>query len=219
MDAHLARVTRGSGGMLEMAVADRLRAVQIKANIIADKIVGLAEIDVEVHDGIALLTGEVDTEEQKRKAEELAYDIEGVHEVENQIQLVPRSLDELLSCEGVDAHLGYGPAEGPSTDEVFPSAGAYAVPGPGLAATEQFPGEFTDDQIDEEVKRKLSHARDLDVSRVRLCSANQIVYIKGTLGTNEELNRLQDVVMNIRGVMGVRSEVEVEEGDEGTPAE
>jgi osmotically-inducible protein OsmY len=46
---------------------------------------------------------------------------------------------------------------------------------------------------------------------------NQIVYLKGAVGTNDDLNRLQDMVLNTRGVMGISSEVVVREGEMGTP--
>ena len=70
-----------------MAVADKLRALQIKVNVIADRQVGLMDIEAEVHNGIAVLTGEVETWQQKQIAEQLAYQVDGVHEVSNQIRV------------------------------------------------------------------------------------------------------------------------------------
>ena len=63
---------------------------------------------------------------------------------------------------------------------------------PGIASGEQFPGQFTDEQI---------------------------VHVKGTVKTPDDLNTLQDMLLNVRRVMAVSSEVAVEEGEIGTPVE
>lgn len=202
-----------------MAVADKLTALRIKANLIADRKIGLLELNTDVHDGIAVLTGEVHTEEQKRIAEELAYQIEEVHEVENHIKVIEQSLDEVLLCEGVDAHLGYGPTEGDVGDTAFAISGENYGPGPGLASSEQFPGLFTDSQIEDEVRRRLAIQRAVDVSRVEFDSINQIVQLRGKVPTEEDINTLQDMVLNVRGVMGVSSEVVADSGEMGTPTQ
>ena len=183
------------GECAKMAVADKLIALQIKANLIADERVGLMEIEVEVHDGIATVTGDVSSEEEKCVAEELAYESNGVYEVNNEIRVVPMTMEEMLIC----------------------AIGEYA--GPGVPASEQFPGEYTNEQIDREVADRLASQEEVDVSEVKFCSANHIVFMKGAVQTADDLNRLRDMVMNIRGVTGVSSEVTVEEGDTGTPVE
>ena len=66
---------KGAG---EMAVGNKLSALRVKANLIANQDVGLMEINVEFEDGVAVLTGEVETEEQKHIAEEVAYEIEEI---------------------------------------------------------------------------------------------------------------------------------------------
>ncbi|MCL5103450.1 MAG: BON domain-containing protein [Armatimonadetes bacterium] len=200
-----------------MAVADKLKALQIKANLIADERVGLMEIEVEVQDGIATLTGDVSSEEEKRVAEELAYESEGVYEVVNDIRVVALTMEEMLICDVGDPHLGYGIIEGNVADTPFAISGAYAPPGPGVPTSEQFPGEYTDEQIDREIADRLASQDEVDVSGVRLCSANHIVFMKGVVKTADDLNRLRDMVMNIRGVTGVSSEVTVREGNTGTP--
>ena len=202
-----------------MAVVDKLSALRIKVNLLADKAVGLMEINTEVHGGVATLTGEVNTEENKQIAETLAYQVEGVVEVENHIEVVPRSLERVLSCEDVDAHLGYGPAEGDVGDTPLAISGAHSAPGPGMATTEQFPGQFTDEQIDKEVQHKLASEKEVDASNVEVKSVNQILHVKGKVKTPDDLNTLQDMLLNCRGVMAVSSEVTVEEGEIGTPVE
>ena len=200
-----------------MKVTDKLKALQIKANLIADDKVGLMDIHTEVHDGLAMLTGEVESEEQKQAAEELAYEVDGVSELRNEIRVVPPSPERLASREGYEAHLGYGLAEGNIGDTAFSLSGAYDAPGPGIPTSEQFPGEYTDEEVEEEVYDKLAHQHEVEVADLEIASVNQIVYLKGAVKTYDDLVRLQDMVLNTRGVMGVSSEVVVREGEVGTP--
>lgn len=194
-----------------MAVADKLSALRVKANLIANKEVGLMEINVEVEDGVAVLTGEVETEQQKAIAEAVAYETDDIEEVINHIQVVPRDDDGF-----VDAHLGYSLAEGNVGETAFAIAGESAGPSAGLAASEQFPGEFTDEEIESEVRRKLLAQDVVDVSCVKFRSVNQIVHLEGAVRTAEDLYNLHDMVLNVRGVMGIESKVEIKEGETGT---
>ena len=191
-----------------MAVADRLNAVRIKANLIADRQIGWMEIEADVQDGMATLTGDVTSEEEKERAEELAYLIDGIHEVVNEIKVRPITCEEMLVCRLTDAQFGYGILERDAGDTLLGLSG--------LPATEQFPGVFTDAQVEQDVREKLASHHDLDASNLRFESINQIVYLKGEVCTNKDLDRLLDVVMNARGVMGVSSDVTVREGDAGT---
>ncbi len=202
-----------------MAIGDKLRALQIKANIIADKQIGLMEVNAEVQDGIAILTGEVENEEQKQIAEQMAYEVDGIDEVHNELQVVPESLEKLRLCNIKDAHLGYGLAEGSAEDTTYAISGDYEPPGPGIPASEQFAGEFTDEEIDEELNGLLSSETEVNVSSVQASSINQIVYLKGALNTQADLNRLQDMVMKARGVMGICSDIAIRKGELGTPVE
>ena len=199
-----------------MAVADMLKALQIKANIIADKSIGLMEITTEVNDGVVILTGEVELEDQKRIAEELAYEVDGVYEVQNEIEVVPHS-NRLQAHEKTNDHIGYGFAEGDAGDTTYAISGENTPPGPGFPTSEQFPGEYTDEQIEEEVRSKLDSQNEVDSTNVQIHSINQVLHLKGNVKTTSDLYRLQDMIMNVRGVMGVNSELSVTEGDVGTP--
>lgn len=81
-----------------MSAADELKAVQIKANFVADKELTLLDISTGVQDGVACISGEVANPEQKALAEEIAYSIEGVCEVVNDISVVPDCLKTVLRC-------------------------------------------------------------------------------------------------------------------------
>jgi len=197
-----------------MAVTNKLNELRVKASLIANKDVGLMEINVEVEDGVAVLTGEVETEHQKQVAESLAYQVEEIDEVINQIQVTTPSDEDM-----VDAHLGYSLAEGDVGQTTFAIAGESAGPGASLAASEQFPGEFTDDEIEDEVREKLAAQDLVDTSDVKFRSVNQIVKLEGAVQTTEDLYNLHDMVLNVRGVMGIESEVSVREGEVGTERE
>ncbi len=197
-----------------MAVTNKLNELRVKVNLIANKDVGLMEINVEVENGVAVLTGEVETEDQKAIAEAVAYDTDDIEEVINQIQVVARDEDDLI-----DGHLGYSLAEGDVGETAFAIAGESAGPGAGIATSEQFPGEFTDDEIEDWVRDKLDSQSIVDVSQVRLRSVNQMVHLQGAVQTAENLYDLHDMVLSVRGVMGVESEVAIREGEIGTERE
>lgn len=61
------------------------------------------------------------------------------------------------------------------------------------------------------VRRKLDQQQEIDVSRVRIDSQNQVVRITGKVRTEDDLNALQDLVLSVRGVMGVDLEAVVDE--------
>lgn len=187
-----------------MAVADKLNELRIKASLIADKTTGLMDINVEVQDGVAVLHGEVEGEEQKRIAEELAYEVEGIHEVVNDLQIVHSDEDEAAK-----SHMGYTMAEGDVGETPFAIGGESAGPGAGVASSEQFPGEFDDAEIEREVRQKVANQDIIDVSDIQAKSINQIVHLKGSVKTAEDLYNLHDMVLSVRGVMGISSDVAV----------
>ncbi len=202
-----------------MKVADKLKALRIKANLIADEKVGLMEINVEVYDGLAVLTGEVENEEQKRIAEEIAYQTDGIEEVRNEIKVVSAMHNRFIPGGPEDVHLGYGPIEGSFGDTAFSLSGSEELPGPGAPTSEQFPGQFTDAEIDEEIHDRLAAETDIDTSKIEYATYNQIVRLSGSVKTQEDLNKLLDIIINVRGVMGIDCDVRVEQGEVGTPIE
>lgn len=200
-----------------MAVGDNLVALEVKSSLLADEEVGLLDISVDVHDGTAILSGEVDTEEQKQIAEELALRVDGVNQVDNEINVVPPPAGEDVDAE-TTGHMGYGPAAGSAGNTAFGISGDYVPPGSGFAASEQFAGQFNDEQVLCEIKERLEQQDIVDVSRVDVKVDNQIAYLSGTVKTVDDLNQLQDLALNARGVMGLDvDEVSVEEGEVGTP--
>ena len=71
-------------------VDDKILTGKIKASFAADPVVAAHQINVDVRQGIVLLSGFVDTAEQKSKAQELARKEGGVQKVDNQIEVKRR---------------------------------------------------------------------------------------------------------------------------------
>lgn len=199
-----------------MAVGDTLKAERIKAILITDAIMG---VDVQVRNGVAVLDGSVETEQQKHLAEELAFEIEGIDEVENNITVKTPITEHEAAFDGYDSRLGYGPIEGDAGDTPFSLSYEYSVPGPGIPSSEQFPGEFSEEDIISELNEKLKSQSDVNISGVHFEIENQIVNLKGWVDTSDDLNRLQEMILSVRGVIGVNSNLFVKQGDTGTPVE
>lgn len=60
---------------------------KVETAIFNNKHLSLRDVDVEVEDGVCVLTGTVNTAEEKELAETLAQSVKGVHEVRNEIRL------------------------------------------------------------------------------------------------------------------------------------
>ncbi|MEN6357190.1 MAG: BON domain-containing protein [Armatimonadota bacterium] len=203
---------------LTMAVGDRLKAEEIKAVLIANEMEGLSEIDVNVHGGVVVLEGDVDTEEQKLLAEQLVYE-EDIKGVINNIRVVPRVPGKASAYDGFDARLGFGPAEGDAGDIAFSLSAADNVPGPGAPTSEQFPGQFSDDEIESQIEREFQTQSEVDISNVEFNSENQIVNLEGSVETADDLNSIQEMILRMRGVLGINSKLRIKQGDTGTPVE
>ncbi|MFN3648423.1 MAG: BON domain-containing protein [Armatimonadota bacterium] len=73
----------------DQVAADVAITGQVKSALLASTEVGALEIDVDTVSGVVSLNGEVDTEEQKAKAEEIAKGVEGVTSVTNNLTVEP----------------------------------------------------------------------------------------------------------------------------------
>ncbi len=67
------------------AVDDATTSSQIKARLLAEG--GLGEVDVEVANGLVLLSGRVISPEKRVKAEDIAWSVEGTREVANEVKI------------------------------------------------------------------------------------------------------------------------------------
>jgi len=72
----------------DKTVSDDTLTDRVRMKLAADQIVKGGAIGVDVKDGVATLSGTVDSEKRKGKAEKLAKKVQGVKSVVNQIQVV-----------------------------------------------------------------------------------------------------------------------------------
>ena len=82
---------RNDGRSEGRAVDDRRIASQIKHELAREPVYKFNGVDVKAFNGVVQLSGFVNTEDQKRKAEEIAQRVNGVTQVENGISLKPES--------------------------------------------------------------------------------------------------------------------------------
>ena len=72
-------------------VDDRTISTSVKAKLVADKAANLTRVDVDTTNRVVLLSGVVESSEQKNRAEQLAMQVSGVRRVENRLQVQGRN--------------------------------------------------------------------------------------------------------------------------------
>ena len=72
-------------------VDDRTISTSVKAKLVADKAANLTRVDVDTTNRVVLLSGVVESSEQKNRAEQLAMQVNGVRRVENRLQVQGRN--------------------------------------------------------------------------------------------------------------------------------
>jgi len=72
-------------------VDDRTISTSVKAKLVADKAANLTRVDVDTTNRVVLLSGVVESSEQKSRAEQLAMQVNGVRRVENRLQVQGRN--------------------------------------------------------------------------------------------------------------------------------
>ena len=78
------QATTGKSASQNLSDASITAAVQGK--LTADKVSNFTRVDVDTERGTVMLSGVVQTPEQKRRAEELAKQVDGVRRVQNNLQ-------------------------------------------------------------------------------------------------------------------------------------
>jgi hyperosmotically inducible periplasmic protein len=68
-------------------VDDSRTTAAVKSKLVADRPANLTSVGVETVNGVTYLTGIVDAPEQRLRAEQLAWDVSGVRQVVNNIQV------------------------------------------------------------------------------------------------------------------------------------
>ena len=79
-----------TGETMGQNIDDGTLTSYVKTKLASDKIVSLTRVGVETNNGIVYLTGEVETGEQKSRSGSLAYEVKGVKQVVNNLQVIKR---------------------------------------------------------------------------------------------------------------------------------
>ncbi|MEL6258449.1 MAG: BON domain-containing protein [Pseudomonadota bacterium] len=88
------------------AISDAGASNRIKTDLLDDNREAFGEVDVEVANGLVLLSGRVDTLEDRLRAEQFAWRVEGVDDVANELVVGERGgLGSQLSDESVTARV------------------------------------------------------------------------------------------------------------------
>ena len=69
---------------------DATITASVKSKLVADKATNLTRVDVDTNNGTVYLNGTVDSPEQKAKAEQLAWQAQGVKSVVNNLQVAKK---------------------------------------------------------------------------------------------------------------------------------
>lgn len=105
MDKRMAGQHRGKGPRGYSRSQDRIRE-DVCERLSDDSYVDASDIDIQVEGTDVILSGTVNSREEKRRAEDLAESISGVHNVENRLKVNPRASDY-----GYDSDDRYGRAD------------------------------------------------------------------------------------------------------------
>ena len=71
-------------------IDDATITASVKSKLVADKLANLTRVDVDTDNRTVYLNGTVETAEQKAKAEQLAWQVKGVKNVVNNLQVQKR---------------------------------------------------------------------------------------------------------------------------------
>lgn len=79
-----------TGETMGQNIDDGTLTSYVKTKLASDKVNSLTRVGVETNNGIVVLTGEVETAEQKSRSGALAYEVKGVKQVVNNLQVIKR---------------------------------------------------------------------------------------------------------------------------------
>jgi osmotically-inducible protein OsmY len=191
------------------ATSDLLGTVKIRVGLLSDARVSALDVDVDVDNGVARLTGIVDTDEQKMWAEEVASSVEGVVEVENEI-VVESYQARTAELEG-EALLNM-PTEIPGMIGPARAPAAYGGPAPGVMTVlpPDEAGTATGDELIGRVWDALCTDERVTSRSIRVHADRQQVYIHGKVGSFEELVAVENIAAAVPGVQSIENDLKIE---------
>jgi hyperosmotically inducible protein len=87
----LAPLASACGKTVGETIDDTTITTRVKTAMLNDPVVGGLRIDVDTFKGVVTLSGRVKSEEERRRAIELARKADGVKEVKDALQVIPSS--------------------------------------------------------------------------------------------------------------------------------
>jgi hyperosmotically inducible periplasmic protein len=79
-----------TGETMGQNIDDGALTSSVKTQLASDKLNSLTRVGVETNNGTVYLTGEVETAEQKSRSGALAFEVKGVRQVVNNLQVIKR---------------------------------------------------------------------------------------------------------------------------------
>ena len=76
-----------TGATMGENIDDGTLTSYVKTKLASDKLVSLTRVGVETNNGVVYLTGEVETAEQKSRSGSLTFEMKGVKQVVNNLQI------------------------------------------------------------------------------------------------------------------------------------
>jgi osmotically-inducible protein OsmY len=87
----LAGCAATTGQSADQYVDDRTITASVKSKLVADRASNLTRVDVDTTNRVVSLNGVVESVDQKRRAEDLAMQVNGVRRVNNNLQVQARN--------------------------------------------------------------------------------------------------------------------------------
>jgi osmotically-inducible protein OsmY len=185
---------------------DLLQSMKIRVGLLSDGNVSGCDVEVEVDNGIARLTGTVETEQQKMEIEEIAAAVEGVVEIEDEIVVehLEDQTGQLDSRQMMESSGMVGQAKAPA---------AYGGPAPGVytVVSPETISEVDDEELLNRVKDAIILEDRINSDSVSAHVYAGVVYLHGAVTTFDQLGLVEGAVMSVPGVESIRNNIEVKE--------
>lgn len=185
---------------------DLLQSMKIRVGLLSDSSVSVCDVEVEVDNGVARLTGTVETEKQRQAVEDLASAVDGIVEIEDEIvvSIAENQTGELPSGQLIESSGMIGQAQAPAT---------YGGPAPGVftVVTPETVTEMGDSELLNRVTDAIILEDRVDSENVSAHVDAGVVYLHGAVTTFDQLNLVEEAVLSVPGVKRIRNDIEVKE--------
>jgi len=204
---------------------------RIKTELFRQEQSAAPEVQVEVRDGVAHLSGIVDVLADRQKAEEIARSVEGVREVENRITIsydgrsddkdieadLRKKLESQAQTEGIGVRVDRGVATllgRVDTLEQEWLARQLAQNTRGIreiVSNVEVGSRLDDASITNEVERRLANSG-LGAAYIDTITRHGVVYLSGWVDHPQDIETAEGIARGVQGVKEVKNELKAREG-------